>query len=73
MLNEKEKKELKESAKSSKLKEDMCRLSKTRYNPFAVKGNIDIDKLLVFLTEYNHFISHAPRLFHKIIDKDMRL
>lgn len=73
MLNEEEKRELKEMANSSKLKEDMRRLSKTRYNPFIVNGNVDLDKFLTFLTEYNYFINHKPKPFRKIIDKDMRL
>lgn len=73
MLNEEEKKELKELANSTQLKEDMQRLSKTRHNPFTVNGKFDPDIFLIFLTEYNYFINHAPRIFHKIIDKDMRL
>lgn len=73
MLNEKEKKELKELAKSPELKEDMHRLSETRYNPFVIKGKVDIDKFLIFLSEYNHFINHTPRTFRRIIDEDIRL
>lgn len=73
MLNEEEKRELKELARSHKLQEDMRVLSKTRYNPFIVNGNVDMDRFLLFLTEYNHFINHAPKSFRRIIDKDMRL
>lgn len=73
MLSEVEKRELKELAGSPKLKEDMRILSKNRYNPFMVRGKVNIDKFLIFLTEYNYFINHRPKPFHKIIDKDMRL
>lgn len=73
MLNEEEKRELKELARSHKLQEDMRVLSKTGYNQFIVNGNVDIDRFLIFLTEYNHFINHTPKSFRKIIDKDMRL
>lgn len=73
MLSEEEKRELKELSVSPGLKEDTARLLKTRYNPFIVNGKVDIDTLLTFLTEYNLFISHTPRAFHKIIDNDMRL
>jgi hypothetical protein len=73
MLNKEEKKELENLAKSPKLQGDMAVLSKRRYNPFIVNGNIDIDRLLIFLTDYNYFINHALKSFHRIIDKDMRL
>jgi len=73
MLNEQERKELKELAHSPQLKEDMRLLLKHRHNPFMVKGKADIDKLLTFLTEYNHFANHPLKTFRKIMDKDMRL
>lgn len=73
MLSKEEKEELKYFANSSKLREDMQRLAETKYNPFLINGNVDADKILEFLTEYNCFINHAPKIFRKIIDKDMRL
>lgn len=73
MLSEEEKRELKELASSPELRTDTQRLLKARYNPFMVNGNIDLDKFLAFLTGYNYFINHNPRVFCKIIDKDMRL
>lgn len=73
MLSEKEKRELKELAKSSKLKEDTKKLLRNRYNPFIVNGEINADRFLTFLTEYNYFINHNPKPFHRIIDKDMKL
>jgi hypothetical protein len=73
LLNDKEKNELKELARSLQLKGDTERLAAGRYNPFVINGEIDIDKFLSFLTQYNQFINHRPKLFQKIIDKDMRL
>ena len=73
MLSKEEKKELKELSKSQKLRKDMRLLLKTRHNPFITDGKVDIDKFLIFLTEYNRFINHASKAFHKIIDRDMRL
>lgn len=73
MLNEEEKKELKELTKSAALRKDLKLLSKTRHNPFFKGGKVDMDKLLTFLTDYNCFINHSPRPLSKIIDKDMRL
>ena len=73
MLNDEEKKELKELAKSAELQDDMRLLGKTRYSPFIINGRLDLDRVLIFLTEYNHFINHTAKSFRKIIDNDMRL
>jgi len=73
MLSEEEKKELVRLAKSPEFKKDTQALLKARYNPFIVNGEVNIDNLLTFLTEFNYFISHTPKTFRKIIDKDMRL
>ena len=72
-LGEEEKRELRELANSSQLREDTTKLTETRYNPFIINGNVDIDRLLIFLTEYNQFINHNLKPFQEIIDKDMRL
>ena len=56
-----------------KLKGDFRKLSKNRINPFMVKGNMDLDRVLEFLNEFNAFINHTPKSFRKIIDKNMRL
>lgn len=72
-LSKEERAELKKLAKSAKLQEDMRRLSRQRHNPFVVDGQVDIDRFLVFLTEYNYFINHARRPFRRIKDEKMRL
>lgn len=68
-LTEQEKKELKNIAKSKKLKEDLRKISNKRYNPFIVNGKINIDKYLDFLNEYNRFINHNMKPFKKILTK----
>lgn len=73
MLNDEERKELLDIARSSKLRQDLRKVLKNRHNPFIVNGNVDIDHLLTFLNEYNYFINHTPRPFRKIIDRDIRL
>ncbi len=73
MFSDEEKQELLKSIRSTKLKEDFRKLSKNRINPFMVKGDIDLDCVLEFLTECNAFINHTPKPFRKIIDRDMRL
>lgn len=73
MLSQREKEELKRAAKSHRLRSDMQKVAQERYNPFLVNGNIDLDRYVTFLTEYNYFINHTPKLFRRIADKDMRL
>jgi len=73
MLNEVEKKELSELANSIRFREDLRKISKNRYNPFVVNGDIDADRLITFLTEYNYFINHNPKPFRRIIDRIMKL
>lgn len=72
-LNKEEKKEMKDLAKSASLRRDMELLSQRRHNPFEATGEIDIDKFLLFLNQYNEFIGHSQKTFCRIIDKDMRL
>jgi len=69
MLSDKEKKELKDLANSPNLKEDLRKISKNRHNPFVINGEISLDRLLIFLTEYNYFINHATRQVNRIKDK----
>lgn len=73
MLSAEEKRELLKSAKSIKLREEFKLLSKNRINPFIENGEVNMDYLLEFLTEYNNFIGHKSRPVRKIIDRNMRL
>lgn len=59
MLSEDEKREILELSKSSELKRDMEMVVKNRQNSFIINGEVDIDKFITFLTEYNYFINHT--------------
>jgi len=72
-LTEEEKRELKEFAQSSTFKVDLRRISKSRYNPFVAEGKMDIDRFIIFLSEYNYFINHTLKPFRKIKDKKNKL
>ncbi|OQX87492.1 MAG: hypothetical protein B6D55_03295 [Candidatus Omnitrophica bacterium 4484_70.2] len=72
-LSEEEKKELRELAQSSTFKMDLRRISESQYNPFIVKDKIDIDRFIIFLSEYNYFINHTLKPFRKIKDKKDKL
>ena len=73
ILNDKERNELGDLAQSSSLKEDMRQLTSMKYNPFIIDNEVDIDRWILFLNEYNEFINHKPKPFHPIIDRVMKL
>lgn len=60
-------------ARSNSLREDMDRLASQRRDPFTMKGNVDLDLWVEFLTAYNEFISHEPKRFLPMIDRVMKL
>jgi hypothetical protein len=72
-LSKKEKEELQRVAASALLRKDMQYLSANRFNPLIDGHEIDMDRLLIFLTEYNEFINHSPKPFKPIIDRIMKL
>lgn len=51
----------------------MRQVVRNRHNPFIVNGEVDMDLLLEFLTEYNRFINHEPKPFKPMIDRVMKL
>jgi hypothetical protein len=72
-LSKKEKEEMQRVAASALLKKDMLYLSDNRFNPLIGGHEINMDRLLIFLTEYNEFINHSPKPFKPIIDRIMKL
>jgi hypothetical protein len=73
MISDQEREELLRLAGSSSLRQDMEYLSVHRYNPVLVEGGVDLDRLVEFLTQFNEFINHEPKLFRRIIDAEMKL
>lgn len=68
-LTDKEKKELKETAESDMLRKDFKKMSCNRYAFFYENnGDVNLDKYITFLTEFNYFVNHQPKPFRKIID-----
>ncbi len=72
-LSEKVKDELRSLAKSSSLRDDMRRVVLNRHNPIVVNGEVDMDRLLEFLDQYNAFVNHEPKPFKPMIDRVMKL
>lgn len=72
-LSNKEKEELRQVAASALFRKDMQHLSANRFNPLTEGQTINMNRLLVFLTEYNEFINHSPKPFKPIIDRIMKL
>jgi len=72
-ISKKEKEELQRVAASALMRKDMQHLSANRFNFFIEGQTINMDRLLIFLTEYNEFINHSPKPFKPIIDRIMKL
>ncbi|MBI5789377.1 MAG: hypothetical protein HZA78_11025 [Candidatus Schekmanbacteria bacterium] len=72
-LSEEEKQDWLDTASSEKLREDFRQMEKNRHNPLMVDGQVDLDRLVAFLTEVNAAFGHQRKPFCKIIDRDMRL
>lgn len=73
VLSEKVKDELRSLAKSSSLRDDMRRVALNRHNPIIVNGEVDMDRLLEFLDQYNAFVNHEPKPFKPMIERVMKL
>jgi hypothetical protein len=65
--------EIRELARSEALKNDMAAVVASRHNPFVREGVVDVDAYIEFVTAFNEFISHEPKPFTPMIDRDMRL
>jgi hypothetical protein len=72
-LSKKEKEDLQRVAASALVRKDMQHLSANRFDLFIEGQTINMDRLLIFLTEYNEFINHSPKPFKPIIDRIMKL
>jgi len=72
-LSDAEKKELLEKAASAELRDDMRLLRRTRHKLLREDGQVDIEKWIEFLDEYNAFIHHEPRPFAPMIERDMKM
>jgi len=53
--------------------EDMKVMEHRRHNPFMKNGKADVDAYIRFVCSFNEFINHEPKLFSRIIDRDMIL
>ncbi|MDP8263311.1 MAG: hypothetical protein P9M13_08415 [Candidatus Ancaeobacter aquaticus] len=72
-LSDKEKNDFRNIAFSKTFREDAAYVKKNRHNPFISNGEVNTDKVIEFLDEYNAFVNHTPKLFKKINDQNMRL
>jgi hypothetical protein len=66
-------KELIELAQSASFREDMETLAVRWRRPFLKDGEVDVDAYIEFVTAFNEFISHEPKPFNAMVERDMRL
>lgn len=72
-FSEREKEELRTVASSASMRADSQRLRAGRINPFIMNGNVDCDRVLEFLTEYNQFLNNPIKPRWIFIEKNMKL
>jgi hypothetical protein len=72
-LTDEELTEIRALAASETMRADSDRLRETRYTPFMVNEEVDRDRVIEFLTEYNEFLNHPLKPQRPFIEKDMRL
>lgn len=73
MLSKEAEEELLAGATCPRLREDLNRLAQNRQNPFLVDGEVDVDRYISFLNDFNEFINHQPKPLSRMIDKVMKL
>ncbi len=72
-LSDDEKEELRALAASGSLRADTGLLRATRHNPFIVNGEVDCDRVMEFLAEYNEFLNHPVKPCRQFIERNMKL
>jgi hypothetical protein len=58
---------------SESLRKDMQRVAANRLNPFLVEGEVDADRVIEFLTQYNEFMGHPIKPSRPFIETNMKL
>jgi hypothetical protein len=73
MLTDEEKDELRAIAASGSMRRDSKLLSESRFNPFTPGGEVDCDRVIEFLTDYNEFLNHPTGTRRPFMEKKMLL
>jgi hypothetical protein len=72
-LSKEAEKEMIEFSRSEDFRSDIESLRSTWKIHFVHNGTVDVDGYIEFVTQFNEFINHRPKLFKPMIDRDMRL
>jgi len=72
-ISDKSRQELFKLSQSDILKKDINTVNRQQHNPFLKKGRVDIGAYIEFVTSYNEFINHKPKIFTPMIDNFMKL
>ncbi len=72
-LTELEAREIRASGSSQACRDDHARMSAHIHDPFIVNGEVDCDRVIEFLTEYNEFLKHPIKPAGHFVERDMKL
>lgn len=72
-ISEEDKAELRALSRSKSMRQDMMTVAARRHNPFLVDGEICLERVVDFLTQYNEFLNHPMKPLRPFIEKNMKL
>lgn len=73
LISEQDKAELVALSRSESMRQDMMIVAARRHNPFLVNGEICLERVVEFLTQYNELLNHPIKPFRAPIEKNMKL
>jgi hypothetical protein len=72
-LTEEDRAEMLALSQSESLRSDARKVADGRHNPFMVNGEVNLERVVEFLTQYNEFLNHPVKPFRPWIEKNMKL
>jgi hypothetical protein len=58
---------------SESLRQDEQRVAAHRHDPFLVEDEVNTDRVMEFLNQYNEFLNHPIKLSRPFIESNMKL
>lgn len=72
-INETDRAELLALSNSESMRKDAAHVATNRHNPLLIGGEVSVDRVMEFLTQYNEFLNHPIKPLRPFIELDMKL
>jgi hypothetical protein len=60
-------------SKSESMRDDLAHIAANRHNPLLVDGEVSVDRVIEFLTQYNEFLNHPIKPARPFLEHNMKL